>query len=213
MNELADADKATVDAGADQVVQVATTSTPAAPRPLRWSVSAYEAAIAKGVFAPTLRAELIAGEIVEQMPVGAPHAYTTRQLRVALAAATGNQGVLGVQDPIQLGEYTRPEPDVWIAAPPPERYATRVPRADEVLLVCEVADTSLEFDRSRKLVAYAQAGIPEYWILNLRACELERHTGPREDGSYAEKRAYAVGEVVDHGTLSGIEVAGLFAAV
>ena len=170
----------------------------------------YEAAIVKGVFPATLRAELIQGEIIEKMPTGDLHAFVHRKLVKKLITSVSDNAVVGSQDPIVLPDATRPEPDVWLASPPEDQYATRSPSASDLLLVCEISDSSLAYDRGPKLALYAAAGIPEYWIVNVTAKELERHTQPREDGTYGEKRVFGVGETVAHELAGEVVVGEIF---
>lgn len=185
-------------------------SPPAHPRPMRWTVDTYVAAIEAGAFPPTLRAELIRGQIIERMPIGDPHAYTVRQLNKLFLRAVGDDWVVGIQDPVQLSDESRPEPDAWIASGPDSKYASRAPAAAELLLLCEVADSSLRFDRTEKLSLYAEADVSEYWILDVRARELERHTDPRPDGTYATKRVFAKAETLQHERLGDVALEGLF---
>lgn len=85
----------------------------------------------------------------------------------ALITKLSSTALVRVQDPIVLNDWSEPEPDLAVCQSDPEGYARAYPRADQVLLVIEVADTSLTYDRTRKAEAYAASGIPEYWIANL----------------------------------------------
>ena len=178
---------------------------------MRWSVETYVDAIERGGFPPDLRVELIAGQIVEKMPIGNPHDYTTRRLLRTLLKLVGNEVVVGCRGPVRIDVSSRPEPDGWLAKGPDEAYLAGAPTSDDLYLVREVADSSLNYDRETKLEIYARGGVVEYWILNVRDGEIEVHTQPRADGTYASKRVLAKAETLRHERLGEIAVATLFA--
>jgi len=113
------------------------------------------------------RVELLDGEIITMSPKLTPHAFTVNRLMYALITKLGSQALVRVQDPIVLNNWSEPEPDLAVCQPDPDSYRQAHPRADQVLLVIEVADSSLTYDRTRKAQAYAASSIPEYWIVNL----------------------------------------------
>jgi Uma2 family endonuclease len=144
----------------------------------RLSVEQYERMIEAGILGENDKVELIEGLIVEMSPIGSAHWYVVFELTKAISRLAGDGWLVFSQGPIVLpnGE---PEPDICVVRGTSSDYKSRKPRANDVALLVEVADTSLEFDRQIKLRTYAAAGIPEYWIVNLRARELEIHRGPR----------------------------------
>ena len=103
--------------------------------------------------------------------------------------------MVAVQSPLRLSEDSEPEPDLMVLKPPLERYQDRLPTPEDVLLLVEVADTSLEFDREVKLPLYAEAGIPEVWLVNPKENLLEAHRDPR-GGRYREIRLLSPEEEV-----------------
>jgi Uma2 family endonuclease len=107
----------------------------------------------------------------------------------------GPKAVVAVQSPLRLFEDSEPEPDLLVLRPPLERYQDRLPTPEDVLLLVEVADTSLEFDREVKLPLYAEAGIPEVWLVNLKENLLEVYRDPR-GGRYREIRLLSPEEEV-----------------
>jgi len=113
------------------------------------------------------RVELLEGEILSMSPKLSQHAFAVNQLTYALVPRLGSTAVVRFQDPVVLDDWSEPEPDVAVCEPVPDRYASAHPRADEVRLIIEVAESSLSYDRTRKAQAYAAAGIAEYWIVNL----------------------------------------------
>lgn len=119
------------------------------------------------------RVELIEGELVAMTPIGSNHSGTINTLTRALVMAVGNRGVVAVQNPVQLDDLSEPQPDFSILRPRPDDYRRATPRPDEVLLIIEVADSSLAYDRAIKRALYARHGIPEFWIVNLQANNVE----------------------------------------
>ena len=147
--------------------------------PRRWTREEYERLIEEGVFHEDERLELIDGEILERTPQNARHAAT-----VTLVYETLNERVLEsysvrVQLPLALGEDSEPEPDVAVVEGGARDYLQEHPRT--AALVVEVADSSLPFDRNRKLPLYARNGIPEVWIVNVAEGRLEIHRDPEAD--------------------------------
>jgi Uma2 family endonuclease len=142
----------------------------AALRPM--TVTEYYHAAETGVFDWNEKLELIWGEVVLLSPQGGAHAGASANLRDLLADVFPGAGVR-THSPLTLDELNEPEPDVFVAAGPASRYLTRHPRASEILLVVEVADSTLAKDRNLKSTLYAQFGIPEYWILDLRSRHFE----------------------------------------
>ena len=135
----------------------------------------------EGIIAPSERVELIGGEIVAMSPVGDRHEATTSRLVEAFAGLL-DRVVLRVQCSVRIGTHDLPEPDFVLARPRPDRYANGKPDPEDVLLVVEVAESSLLYDRDVKGALYAECGIPEYWILNLRENRLEVHRRAAEGG-------------------------------
>jgi Uma2 family endonuclease len=159
-----------------------------------WTLEQYHQAIEAGVFAEDDPFELIHGELIEMSPIGPGHAYSVAQIARLFAASLDGQAIVWPQNPVSLaGSRSAPQPDVALLRLPASRYARALPNAEDVLLVVEVADSSLEYDREIKLPLYAEAGVPEAWIINLRAKSLEIHREP-SGGAYASARTLAPGE-------------------
>jgi Uma2 family endonuclease len=125
-----------------------------------------------GVLGPELRTELIDGEIIEMPPIGHPHAGTVDLIADRLRDAVGKQALVRVQNPIWLDDYSEPLPDITLLRPRPDYYRNAHPSPSDVLLLIEVADSSLAYDRDVKLPRYALAGIPEVWLVDLAARRL-----------------------------------------
>lgn len=126
-----------------------------------------------GILQEDDRVELIEGELVAMTPIGSNHSGTINTLTRALVMAVGNRGVVAVQNPVQLDDLSEPLPDFSILRSRPDDYRRATPRPDEVLLIIEVADSSLAYDRAIKRALYARHGIPEFWMVNLQANSVE----------------------------------------
>ncbi len=119
------------------------------------------------------------------MAIDDSHAASVKKLNRRVGRTFGDAVVVGVQDPIRLLD-SEPEPDISLLVPRDDFYESGKPRPADILLLIEVADTSLEFDRETKLPLYAQAGIRELWIVNLIERCLEVHRDPTPDGQYRD---------------------------
>lgn len=151
----------------------------------RFSRAQYERMVEAGVFGPGDRLELLEGEIIDMGPQKSRHATAVTLVGDALRAVFGTGVTVRVQLPFALDDRSEPEPDVAVVPGLPRDYRDSHP--DRALLLCEVSDTTLAYDRGPKLRAYARAGIPEYWNLDLVGGTLEVCRGPVQDG-YAERR-------------------------
>jgi len=134
-------------------------------RTRRWTRSEYERLIDRGLFREDERLELLDGLLVVKEPQGDPHAAAVDLVVAALRAAFGTGWLVRAHAPLALGLRSRPEPDVSVVYGSPRDYRRAAPT--EAVLVVEVSQTSLAFDRRRKASIYARAGIPDYWIVNL----------------------------------------------
>ena len=127
------------------------------------------------------RVELVEGEVVTLAPKGSRHAACVTRL-VRLLTGHERPFLVRVQDPLVLSSTSEVEPDVAIVRPRKDFYADRHPEPVDVLLVIEVAESSLEYDREVKLPLYARAGVPEVWIVDLTARVVTVHSSPAGDG-------------------------------
>jgi Uma2 family endonuclease len=149
----------------------------------RFSMNAYDEMIAHGILKSDDRVQLIAGEIVEMSPIGSRHAACVNRLTHFFIAALGDRAVVAVHNPVALPPDSEPEPNLAILKPRSDFYAAAHPRPDDVLLLVEVADSSIGFDRSIKLPIYAAAGIRETWIVDLTSDSVEQYSQP-QGGKY-----------------------------
>ncbi len=168
-------------------------------------VTEYHRMAAVGILHEDDRVELIEGELVEMAPIGPPYASTVNTLNELLVAAVGQRGIVSVRNPVRLNDHSEPEPDFAVLRRRDHRYRARPPGPDDVLLLVEVADSSLRYDRSIKLPLYARHGIPEVWIVDVEHSLVEVYREPVGDG-YAAVSWEGPGAVLKPALLPGVAV-------
>ncbi len=151
--------------------------------------------IEAGVLRPEDRVELIEGEILPMVPMGSAHAACIRKLNNCLSAQIQGEAILSIQCPLRLGERSEPEPDVLLLAPREDFYESAHPTASDVLLLIEVGDTSIAFDREIKIPLYARHGVPEVWLIDLSARRIEVYRSPGKSGYRRRRIIEAQGEL------------------
>ena len=159
--------------------------------PQRFTIAEYHRLTEIGFFTEDDRVELIHGEINRMAAKGTAHTVCCSNLLAALAALLSDYATLRCQDPITLPSGSEPEPDFAIVRQRPDNYLSGHPTPDDILLVIEIADSSLDYDREVKRSLYAEAGIPHYWIFNLIERCLEAYSEPYqnlETFNYAVRR-------------------------
>ena len=149
----------------------------------RLTVRDYHRLGEAGVLGENDRVELLEGQLVDMSPIGPRHALTIDVLNRLLPVALGEQAWLRVQNPIVLNDDSEPQPDVTIVRYPWRGFPDAHPQPPDILLLIEVADSSLEFDLGAKLELYARAGIREFWVVDLTSNRVLVHRNPR-DGAY-----------------------------
>ena len=163
----------------------------------RFTVDDYHAIARAGILTKDDRVELLDGEIVKKMTIGSRHAACVDRLTRLFVQQLGDRAVVRIQNPIQLDDYSEPEPDISLLRPKEDFYAEAHPMPEDVQLVIEVADTTLGRDRIVKIPLYARAGIQEIWIVDLVARRIELFRRPSKDN-------YGKFRVVDDGALSPV---------
>ena len=128
----------------------------------------YHRMAAAGILGPEDRVELIDGEIVEMSAVGSRHIASVIRGTALLTEAFGRSAMISPQNPVQLSDWTEPQPDLAVLKSRPDFYASQTPMASDVLLAIEVSDTTLNYDRTVKVPHYAAARILEIWIEDLQ---------------------------------------------
>ena len=159
-----------------------------------------------GVFEADARLELIEGEIVEMAPIGSPHAGAVNILNQLFARLAGDLVIVAVQNPLIVGDRSVPQPDLALLKPRADSYAGSHPSVADVLLVVEVADTTLRFDLDTKIPLYARCGIAEAWVVDLQARALRVFRDPGASG-YRTSLTVPGGESVSALALPAVVVA------
>ncbi len=166
-----------------------------APTRRRFTVKEYYAMAEAGILTEQDRVELLNGEIIAMPPIGSWHAgHVDRFIRI-LAGPLLERANVRVQGPVRLSDVSEPEPDVMLLKPREDDYTGGHPGPEDVLLLIEVADTSVEYDRGAKLSAYARAGIREVWIVSRGERRIYVYTGPSV-GGYANVRRVGHGQSI-----------------
>ncbi|MEX2399947.1 MAG: Uma2 family endonuclease [Rhodothermales bacterium] len=177
----------------------------------RLTVDDYHAMAEAGILSPDSRVELIDGQIVEKMTIGARHMRAVNTLNELAVRRAGDVVEVSIQNPVRLSRYSEPEPDVALLKR--SRDPAEIPRAADVLLLVEVADATLRVDRSVKLPLYAEARIPEVWIVNLPESRVECYRDPSASGYETAFDVGADGQLEAHlvpemGAISAASVLG-----
>jgi Uma2 family endonuclease len=161
----------------------------------RFTVADFLRLAEVGFLADDERVELIRGEIIEMSPISEGHASTVMRLVSLLSRMFGQRALLSVQNPVQLDDATLPQPDVALLRPRDDFYGQRHPGPEDTLLLIEVSDTTLTYDRRVKTALYSAAGVMEYWIINLQKRQIEVYREPQSEG-YRTMTRYAPGEML-----------------
>jgi Uma2 family endonuclease len=140
----------------------------------------YQQMAEMGILTQEDKVELIEGQIVEMSPIGSQHATYVNKITALFIRLLPEEFITSIQNPIVINLHSEPEPDIAILKPDKNLYIDQLPTAKDVLLIIEVADTSIDYDREVKLPLYAKANIPEYWIINLQEKQIEVYHTPVE---------------------------------
>lgn len=158
-----------------------------------------------GIFSSESHLELINGEIIEMAPIGSHHASYLKRLIHLFSGQIDKSAIIAAQDPLLLGDFSEPEPDFMLLRPREDFYYANHPQASDVFLLIEVADSSIDYDQTKKLRLYALHNIPEYWLLNINEACLEVYRQPDTEG-YAEKTILRVGDEITLSQLANISI-------
>jgi Uma2 family endonuclease len=163
-------------------------SPPAVSYPMRrlWNVADFHRMGETGFLHPEARLELIEGELFDMAPIGHFHAGIIRILTDRLKVAVGPSGIVDSQNPVVLDEQSEPQPDIALLCPRLDYYLSGHPGPQDVLLLIEVSDSTIHFDRKTKVPLYARHGIPEVWlVVGPRRRHIEVYRDPQpERGAY-----------------------------
>lgn len=151
----------------------------------RWTFTVDEVyqMLAAGILTEDDRVELIEGELIKMSPIGERHAACVKKSNALFNRLIGQQAIVSVQDPIYLDHHSEPQPDLALLKPRTDYYAAAKPTPADVLLIIEVADSSIDYDRRIKVPLYARAAIPVVWLVDLNADAIEVYSQPA-NGAY-----------------------------
>ena len=155
---------------------------PLAPHRYRLTIADYHQLGELSVFNENSRVELIDGELVAMPPIGEQHASKTRRINQLFSRLAGESAIVDVQNPVALDAHSEPQPDIALLKPRADFYEHSHPRPDDVLLLIEVSDSTLRYDREVKVPHYAKAGVLEVWILDIAHQRLEIYRRPSAEG-------------------------------
>ena len=161
----------------------------------KFTVEEYMRMGEAGVFPPDARVELIEGEIVDVSPIGDRHAWCVGWLTRTLTLKLQHVALVWAQNPVRLNNRSEPQPDILVLKPRDDFYKHRKPRPEDVLLLMEVSDSTLAFDKRVKVPLYARTGVPEVWIVNLVDECVETFAGPSR-GAYQKVATFSHGEKI-----------------
>jgi Uma2 family endonuclease len=156
----------------------------------QFSLEQYHQMITTGVISEGERVELIDGEILEMAAIGSKHSAQVNRLNRLFSRSFGDDVLVSVQNPLELGPRSEPEPDVVLLRWRADYYEASHPQPSDVYLVIEVADSTVEFDRNVKALAYARGGIGEYWLVNLGTDAIEVYGQPTSQGYQCVETKY-----------------------
>ena len=174
-----------------------------ARRPL--TVAEYHRMGEAGILTEDDRVELIEGELVAMSPIGSDHSGTVNALNHLLVMAVHGRAVVAVQNPVILDDHSEPQPDFAVLRYRDDHYRRATPRPEDVVLIVEIANSSLNYDRAVKRPLYARRGIPEYWIVNVQGGEVEVCRNPVGDAYETVTRA-GRGDVLEPRLLPGVTI-------
>ena len=161
----------------------------------RFTVEEYYKLAEVGILASDERVELLAGEVITMAPIGSKHAFCVTQFTEAFFESLGRTVTIRVQNPVRLAEGSEPEPDIAILHRRDDGYVSEHPGAGDVILLVEIADSSVGFDRRHKLPMYAMAGIREVWLADIGSRNVEIYDLPIA-GGYARTKVVGIGEIL-----------------
>ncbi len=168
-----------------------------------FSATEYELLAETGVLHEDSHLELIEGRIIDMAPIGSSHASCVKRTLATFVTMFQHRAIVSVQDPVQLDAYSEPQPDLMLLQPRDDFYAQHHPTPDDVLLLLEIADTLLEYDRDIKIPLYARHAIQEVWLLNLRDRNMVVYRSPAPDGYEEMGREWSLGDQAHEKDLYG----------
>jgi len=171
--------------------------------PKRFRVEDFRKMTEVGILPEESGWEIIDGYLIDKMSIGSKHAGTVKILNRILTIWAEKNAIVSVQDPIHIDEYNEPEPDIALLKPREDFYTKSHPTPSDVLLLIEVSDSTVEHDRETKKTLYAEAGIAEFWLINLKNKTIEVYTQPK-NSSYYSARILESGETIESAAIENL---------
>lgn len=175
----------------------------------KWTVSEFHQMAAAGIIEEDAHVELLHGQIVHMSPVGKFHAACVSFLNDWLTQQLRSDFIIRVQDPIKMDDHSEPEPDIAVVKRRADFYASHLPGPDDIELLIEVADSSLQKDQEIKAPLYANFGIKEFWLVDLSKQALHHYTQPMS-GAYQQRQTFTLDDHFEHPLLGTVVINNLF---
>jgi len=175
------------------------------PERMRISADRYQKMVATGVLTKYDHVELIDGDMINRAPVGPPHSAVVARLNRHFVLSLGDSAIVSPGASLKLGEYSVPQPDLMLLKPRTDFYAAQLPTPADVLLLVEVSDSSLAFDRGVKRALYARHGVAEYWVVDIPGKRVYLDREPTADG-YREALEHTRSDTVSPRALPAVQV-------
>lgn len=173
--------------------------------PHRFTAEEFERMVEAGILTEDDRVELIDGQVVEKSPIGKRHASAVNRGTRVMNRLLGDRAIVSVQGPVQIGDGSQVQPDLALLRSREDFYAGQYPQAGDVLLLLEVAESSLLVDRNQKVPVYAREMVSEVWLVNLLNDTVEVFRGP-EHGAYVDQSVAQRGEVLSPREFPDLEI-------
>jgi Uma2 family endonuclease len=176
------------------------------PTPMRITTDRYQKMVAAGVLTRHDRIELIEGEMLDRAPISARHAALTARLAQLFILAACNSAIVSPGGPVNLGDFSEPQPDLMLLKRRADFYSIRIPEAADVLLLIEVSDSTLTYDQGDKLSLYARYSVAEYWVVDVAGQRVVIYCEPTAKG-YVRKLEFAASETVSPQAFPDVKIA------
>lgn len=172
----------------------------------RFSVDDYHRMVGAGILCESERVELIRGEVVPMTPIGPRHNGCVNRASAAFASAVAKKAIVQTQGSVRLSFFDEPEPDLVLLRPKADFYISAHPHPADILLIVEIADSTLAYDSRIKARLYAESGVPEYWLADVAAGIVARYTDP-VDGGYRDVHTFRRGAMIAPALLPDVRIA------
>jgi Uma2 family endonuclease len=176
------------------------------PTRTRISTDRYQKMVATGVLTKYDRIELIDGEMLDMAPIGTKHSAITSRLHELFVLAVSRSATIVSGGPVNLGEFSEPQPDLMLLKRRADFYSSKIPEAADVLLLIEVSDSSLSFDQTVKLSLYARYGIAEYWVVEVEGRRIVTYCEPTVKG-YVRTLEYTAADTLTPQAFPDVKIA------